>query len=485
MSSGSSVVGHGPRRTACVWGVLAALACLRLAHAHVLWSDEDYHLAAAIQILDGKVPYRDFWYDKPPLCAVYYLLVGGYPGITLRLLDATYILLVCQLAFRLGRACWGEAEGLVAALLMVFFTTFYLPTAVIPFAADALLLAPHFAAIYFAYQRRAAWAGVLCGVGLLVNIKASLILAVCALWLLGELPLLLGALAAPLLAAAGWFWLSGAWPGFYEQVWNWGLLYARAWPTAHPFQLGASRVAGWLGFHAALVVAASFGLPALGKERRWKLGVWMALSFAAVCLGNRFAPRYFLQLLPPLTIVAARGITLAWRREWKVTAAVLSLLLLLPAVRFGWRYATLAADAWTGHEPSWPDLAMDLDSRNAADRIANLAKPGDTLFVWGYRPDIYVYTRLLSASLFWDSQPLTGVPADRHLTASTPIYSEAAALNRKIFIKSQPVFVVDGLGPLNPNLALEVYPDLRQWLQQYKLVARTKLCVIYRRSAHD
>jgi hypothetical protein len=150
-------------------------------------------------------------------------------------------------------------------------------------------------------------------------------------------------------------------------------------------------------------------------------------------------------------------------------------------VRFGARYATLAAADLAGHEPNWSDVAMDLDSQHAAAAIARLAKPGDTLFVWGYRPDIYVYTRLLPDNLFWDSQPLTGVPADRHLSANTAIYSEAAAKNRALFVKSQPEFVVDGLGPLNPALALNGYPELRQWLTQYQEVTRTKLCVIYRR----
>ena len=83
----------------------------------------------------------------------------------------------------------------------------------------------------------------LCGIGLLVNIKAAFVVAVCALWLLAELPLLLAGLAAPLAVAGAWFWFSGAWPGFYEQVWRWGLLYSRGWPTAHPFQVGFTRMA--------------------------------------------------------------------------------------------------------------------------------------------------------------------------------------------------------------------------------------------------
>src|SRR5271165_4896604 len=85
-------------------GVLTTLACLRLCFAGVLWSDEDYHMAAAVHILHRAAPYRDFWYDKPPLSALYYVLMGAVPGVTLRLWDAAYILLCCFLAHKLAQS---------------------------------------------------------------------------------------------------------------------------------------------------------------------------------------------------------------------------------------------------------------------------------------------------------------------------------------------------------------------------------------------
>ena len=453
---------------------------MRICHLHLLWSDEDYHLAAAINILHGKIPYRDFWYDKPPLCAAYYLLIGGYPGWMLRCLDAGYVVLACWLAYRVARIWWGEREGYCAALLLASFTTFYLPAAVIPFAPDALLIAPQLAAILFASQKRAGWAGFFCGMGLLVNVKAAFVLVVCAIWLSPELPLLLAGAAVPLAGFAAWLWISGAAAGFYEQVWRWGLLYAQGSPVAHPFELGLGRVSAWLGFHCALILGAGFGFAYLRLRERWKLGSWMALSFAAVCLGNHFAPRYFLQLLPALAIVAARGISRAHERWRGPTWAVLALLLAAPFVRFGFRYASLAADDIRRQQPKWTDVAMDLDSQQAALKIRQLALAGDTLFVWGYRPDIYVYTRMTSGGLFWDSQPLTGVPADRHLSSTTTVFGGPAERNREELIRTNPTFVVDGLGPLNPALRPENYAEIRQWLARYEEVGRTKLCVIYR-----
>ncbi len=461
--------------------LVAALACLRFCHVNLLWADEDYHLAAAINILHGRVPYRDFWYDKPPLCAVYYLLNAGYPGWPLRLLDAAYILVACWLAYRLARDWWGEAEGLAAALFLAFFTAFYLPSAVIPFAADALMIVPHLAAVYCARKRQATWAGLWAGIAFLFNAKGIFVLAVCGVWLLPEAGLVVLGFAVPvgigLLAALA----TGAWPGYYEQVWRWGFIYAEGSPVTNPVALGIRRTADWLGFHAALAIGAVFAFTRMGRDDRWKLAVWLALSFAAVCIGTRFAPHYYLQVLPPLVMAASRGVVLAWRQYRNGAAMVIALLLLVPLIRFGPRYFSLAMYDVEQRQPHWSDIVLDVDSQLTAEKVRSMARTGDTLFVWGYRPDMYVYTRMVSDSLFWDSQPLTGVPADRHLKADTPIYSAPAAANRKQLVRSRPEFIVDGLGLLNPKLAPAVYPELRPWLAHYRLVGRTKLTLIYQR----
>lgn len=461
--------------------IIFALACFRLSHVHLLWADEDYHLAAALNILHGKVPYRDFWYDKPPLNAIYYVLIAGYSGLPLRLLDAAYVLVACRLMFLLARALWSTAEGWTAALLLAFFTTFYLPSAVIPFAADALLLLPHVAAIYLAVIGRPFWAGVTAGIAFLFNIKGVFVLAACALWSLSGLPLLLVGFLPPVFGAAVAALATGAWPGYWEQVWRWGLIYARRAPVAEPFQNAIIRTAHWMGFHAALMFGGVFGFRHAEAHTRWRIGLWLLLSFIAAALGWRFAPHYFLQVLPPLVVIAARGFVVASQRYGKRVAATLAVLLVIPLIRFGPRYARLAEDEILHREPHWIDVTMDLDSQHAAREILARARPGDTLFVWGYRPDLYVYTRMVSDGRFWDSQPLTGVPADRHLHATDAIYGGPAEKNREELARSHPTFVVDGLGLLNPKLAPNRYPELRAWLAQYQLVGRTSLSLIYRR----
>jgi len=198
---------------------------------------------------------------------------------------------------------------------------------------------------------------------------------------------------------------------------------------------------------------------------------WAVISLAAAVVGWRFFPRYFFQVLPVLVIAASRGIVLM--KRWHVLVLA---LLVIPLMRFGPRYILLAS----GRSHEWKDTAMDQDSQRAARMVRETARPGDSLFVWGFRPDLFVYTGLPAATRFLDSQPLTGVPADRHLTQSAPVGTDFTRANREELARSRPSIVMDGLSLYNPALAMERYAELRPWLAQYREVARTKTIVIYR-----
>jgi hypothetical protein len=249
----------------------------------------------------------------------------------------------------------------------------------------------------------------------------------------------------------------------------WGRLYAGSTFLADPLRNGIVRTLDWLGFHVALVVACIALL--IRREASWRWIGWVVISLAGVAAGLRFFPRYYFQLLPVMVLIAARGFTLLGRKR----ALAAALLLLVPLARFGPSYLTALSGA------EWRDTAMDRDSRAAAALTRQLAKPGDTLFVWGYRPEIYVYAQLPAATMFLDSQPLTGVPADRHLTQSDPVEPEVARARRSELAHSHPTFLVDGLSAYNPRLAIANYPELREWFANYREVARTSQTVIYRR----
>ncbi|HKX00262.1 MAG TPA: hypothetical protein VJN43_21155 [Bryobacteraceae bacterium] len=457
--------------------LFAILLAARLCHVDILWAEETLPMAAAKQIEFGKTLYRDAWFDKPPLLAWLYLAWGVKTGWVLRFAGALYALAACLLAYGFARDLWGELEGLWAAGLVGFFLLFDFPSSVIPLAADLTMLAPHVAAVWLAYRGRAFWSGVAAGAAFLVNTKGLFVLAACAVWCWpGVVSLGLGFAAANAVAAM-WLAWTGALVPYLDQVWRWGFLYAGRTFVEHPVRNGIVRTADWLGFHAALVVGAWWALRSPDKLRS-KFLAWGALSFLAAVVGWRFFPRYFFQLLPVVAIAAARGMVLMGRKRAMALA-----LLLVPLIRFGPRYAMLARDLAEGRPHQWADVAMDQDSRAAAQIARKISTPGDTLFVWGFRPELFVYTGLPAATRFLDSQPLTGVPADRHLTQSAPVGTNFTRANLEELARARPAVVMDGLSLYNPALAMERYPELREWLEQYGEVGRTRGIVIYERKA--
>jgi hypothetical protein len=443
----------------------------RLCHAGILWEGDTLPLATARQMLFGKTIYRDIWNDKPPLVALFHSLCGARDGWGLRLLGAAYALAVCGVVYGFARDVWGQREGLWAAGLAAFFLIFDFPATAMPAASDLLLVAPHAAALWMAWKRRPLWCGAWLGLAFWISPKALFVLAACALWdISGLLPLLAGFGAVVGLGAA-WLSAAGALSGYWLEVWEWGRVYAASPFVANPVWNGVARTANWLGFHAAAVVAAAVFLWK-SPGARWKWIAWLALSAAGVAAGMRFFPRYYFLLLPPLVMMAARGFTLLAAQSSR-RAVCVGLLLAIPAVRFAPGY-------WSAlHNARWRDTAMDSDSRAAASLTRGLARPGDTLFVWGYRPELFVYTGLPASTIYLDSQPLTGVPADRHLTQSEPIDWPSAAARRLSLAESRPTFIMDGLSLFNSRLAMDRYPELRDWFARYREVGRSGQTIVY------
>ena len=443
-----------------------------LRHAGVLWEGDSLPLAAALQMTRGSALYRDVWFDKPPLVAAVYLLWGAKSGAALRVAGAVYAWIACLLAYALAAQAFPEKgsrrEGLWAAGLMGFFLTFDTHSAVLPLAADMLLLAPHLAAVLLALRKQAFWSGVAAGIGFLFNAKAVFVLAACAIFAWPQVPMLLIGFVLPNLAALGWVAGTGRLTPYLDQVWRWPARYAASPIVADPAWNGVVRTVNWLGFHAVLAIGAViFWLRRAAWNTTWKYLAWAAICYAGVVLGWRFFPRYFFLLLPALTIAAARGLTLI---RGRVAIAIAVVAMAVPLVRFAPRYVSL---------DNWNDLALDRDSREASRIAVADAPPDGSLYVWGYRPEDYVYTGLRPATRFLDSQAMTGVPADRHLTQSDVVLTAGTHEAREELARSRPDVLIDGLGLYNPALTMDHYPELRPWLAEYREAARTKGSVVY------
>jgi hypothetical protein len=328
------------------------------------------------------------------------------------------------------------------------------------------------------------------GLAFALNIKGALVLFACLIFAPAGWPLMLAGFLIPNALLVGWLVSQHAFSAYVESVWRWGFLYAGAPPGDAPLESALIRVRNWFGFHAALTIAAAwYFVRAKDDGMRPRLLTWAVISLAAAGVGWRFSPHYLNQVLPPLTIAGARGICLLVEEKRlpvrRIGSGLLAVMALVAMIRFGPRYFLLADDDLAGRPHAWSDVALDQESRQAVALIRTVTREGDTILIWGYRPNVVVYTRLPVASRMWESQPLTGVPADRHLRDSVSVDPGWAQQNRAELLRSSPSIIVDGLSAYNPRLDIAAYPDLAAWFKRYCLAGRVGGTSVYRLCSRD
>ena len=347
-----------------------------------------------------------------PCSPAFYLLWGARAGWLLRVAGALYALRLCALAWAFARAHVGRARGTLGGgpgRRSSSPSTSLPPCSRWPPTCS--------------WSRRTSppstWpgaggrflSGALAGVAFLINPKGSLRAGGLRRVELAGLVRAGGRLRRRKRGGRRLVVVAGRAGPYWDQVWRWGRVYAGGTFVAEPLRNAVGPHAGWMGFHAA-PVARRRRSPGRAKNSAGSGPPGRCSRAAAAAAGWRFFPRYFFQLLPVVVLLARARLHPA-----------------RPAPRAGawprccwcrWCASARAIPCWPRGSGIGRDTAMDRDSRAASALVRRMARPGDTLFVWGFRPEMYVYTGLPAAPRFLDSQPLTGVPADRHLT-STPV----------------------------------------------------------------
>ena len=328
---------------------------------------------------------------------------------------------------------------------------------------------------------------------------------------------------------------------YWLYVWDWGARYGSYNPASRMFVAGLTRSVDYFALNNTLliglifVVAITFRRATHRFERNGNtdqapavfladaaLLLWLVVSYAGVILGGRLYAHYFFQILPSLCLIAARGLTeisstlkncdAAFRRG---ITAVIVLGFVFTMIRFHGRTAILAADLFRGRKseatagwlhdridreehmvaevvrelPDGEDGAERVgleDIRAGGPRMREVDGPTDYLFVWGYRPEIYFFSGLLPASRYLSTQPLTGVPADVHYRGDDyrSVLDEATtALARGQLIRdlqeTMPKYIVDELGMFNSDLSINSYPELKEFMMDYKATGAVARFMVY------
>jgi hypothetical protein len=425
---------HSLKSVAAYVGVCAFACLVRWPIAAVpLERDEGEYAYIAQRWWLGEVPYRDSFDQKPPGAFVAYALIEKVFGTSPAAIHwgtQVYTFGTLALIFVVGRKLFGPIEGLMAALLAVYMTA---DLCVLGQSANTetfmiLPLTASFLASLRARDRHSAgWAllaGVCGSLALLckqvalpnVALSAALLMAAPgAPWRL-TIAFALGGLLglAPTIA---YFAAVRSLPQFWDCVIAHNLTYAQRVPWSdYPFWF-------WLSFRgvlgqwwpilslAAVAVlseaGARSGLTEAGYRRpRWIVLFWLVASAAGVSIGGYFRGHYYVQVIPPLAVLAGRGAMLVARRQRRPERFAVGLT--LAAIAWGvivapWYYLYGTAEQKVGWIYAGCPFA---ESVPVAAYLRKHSAPEEATYIFGSEPQILYYAVRPSASRYIFAYPL-------------------------------------------------------------------------------
>ncbi len=500
------------------WLLLVAVILLLAAPmlTYPLGRDQGEFAVIGSGILQGAVPYVDLWNPKPP--AVFYIYAGaisvfGHNVMGLRALDLLLFPVMAAALYAIGKKTAGAAVGLWAVLLygVFYFTeTFWTLT-----QNDGIAAVPMALAVWCVYAvlnsnhltQRLVWAavcGALCALALWFKYPYALFVAalvigyvsVARAWVwpeaaafsVGGLGVGLGGLAClwQLGALGAWLHSAQVTAGYTAQGYDWGEFAA---------SMGSYIGYRWQQWHLLWVlvggqIATSITIEytktarfandlynhLVTDSRRWRIiGAWLVGTTAAMLAQAKGYDYHWLPMLPPLTLIGALAmqrftlISSTWIRQFSAPLMGLTAIALLTLL--AWQTWGTAWHYLTGQETrleyytrfmGGSDFTAD-ESYDVASYLQANTAPGDTLFIWGFRPEVYYLSNMRPASRFIFQFPLVAdwYPADWQqqnvdtLWASLPPYV--------LVLRGDFMPWVTGRDA-DSNMMLQDYTELNNWL---------------------
>ena len=463
--------------------------------------DESVYSVVGNEIVDGGRPYAEAVERKPPLLfwvyAAVFKVAGKFNWKALHVVALIWTLATMAGLYLAGRRLFDPETGVLAA----FFYALYQPWAVfqnLAFNGELLMNLPLVWAWAIAFKRGTSKyrpellvAGALLCAGFLLKQPAAIAAVPLGIYLLlpsyrasrgftfGQAIVQAGALAwgffGTLALVALVLWHQGVlseavyWTITNHSIplvfWKKGALMTLAFIVAClPLIVGVvlacrDRNEIWSGKHA---------------ERNALIGL-VAASAIGTAAGARFYPHYYIQLVPPLALLAAPHFARLWCGEMKPRYWFLR-----PVVAWVWLAGTLLAFSIS----HWLGLARNRTPCETGQYLLEHSAPNDRIFIWGQAPEIYLEAQRRPASRYVVTFPLTGyifggiIGVDTH----NRIVPGAWANLERDFAAHPPTYIVDVQVPAkNGQYPIKNFPILERLLSEhYSPITRTADGVIYR-----
>ncbi|WP_251095343.1 glycosyltransferase family 39 protein [Streptomyces sp. Caat 7-52] len=454
--------------------LLAALACLTRIPSFVrpLWNPDEGFLAVQARLLaQGGQLYDTVVDRKPPLLPWLYqaafALCGDGSLTPLRVLAVLAQLVTAALLASVARRRWGDRAGRTAGVLYLLVSIGLNPEDAQAATFEVFMLPGTAAALWCADRGRWGAAGAAVAAAFLTKQTGGAVLLPVA-WLLHRqggrrtgLPRLAAGFAVPVLGVA----LATDPAGFLF----WTVTGSGAYASVTGSEL---HVLVRASTNTAILAAASAGLlPPVARALRGartgapELWLWLASSAAAVALGCHFFGHYYLQLIPPLALLATAALHVLPGERLK--AAVLTSVCSC-ALFVGW-----------GLLAPRPELAH---AERLAAALAHRTAPAERVLVWGIHPETYWLAGRTPATRYLTAGLLTNYSGGRDGPRVGEKYAVAGTwpvFRREMTVHAPALVVDDSRGkPYGPARL----PTLRRLLTAgYEEVGRVDGAVLYAR----
>ena len=470
------------------------------------------------EIVTDKPPATTFFYS-----AVFALFGRSMPAV--HVAAALWNFATAALLYLIAKRLYGQAGGVLtglwAALLFIYFSTNYHTQDMMAANTELLMALPYAAAFYFFARPRTQQprraeplspasmflAGLMTGVATLFKQVGVFNLIFFAAYeafrlydsrsaeksspggasapasasikrSLARLALIGAGFASAMACFALWLFKTDTLADFWRHAVVLGVSYIGALPRDVWLKFMFSRTFAYIAFNAALwwlsAWATARAVRAYLRDRRTGQGedartgadlciaLWALVSFGAVFTGGRFFGHYFIQVLPALSLLAARGVELlrerlgepSSRKRARIAAAALVIFALFGFVRFHSRTLVLAYEtvtgARTGTSEAWGMTSREHEAETVSETLRSELGPGEPLYIWGYGGDVYWRSGLTPASRYLTPYYITGRFSDEAPSVEKPgdsFWSE----NRARFIED--------LRRTRPRVILDVYGD--------------------------
>jgi 4-amino-4-deoxy-L-arabinose transferase-like glycosyltransferase len=464
--------------------------------------DEAAYSVVANEIVDGGQPYIDAVDRKPPLLfwtyAAVFEVAGKYNWMALHTVALVWTLGTMAGLYVIGRQLFSRETGLIAALLYSVFQP-WAGVSNLPFNGEVLMNLPIVWAWAIGFRRSFSRirpdllaAGALLCAGFLLKQPAAIAAVPLGLYLL--LPSYRnsfgitrsGSVIHATMLTVGFFVPLGLMAivlqrqgilrdAFYWTIgdhtipylfWGRGVLYTLAFAGAClPLVIGA-----------AMSFRDGDGVWGHRKAERIALIGLLVASALGAAASFRFYPHYYIQLIPPLALLAGPHYARLWTQRTQARYWFLR-----PSVTSAW----LAATVVTLSVFEWRSLALRRASSQSGRYLSEHSASDDRIFIWGpHAAEFYLEAGRRPACRYVLTFPLTGFVFGGDLPGVDTrdrIMPGAWRNLEEDFRKHPPVYIADHYSGPDAQYPVRDFPILARLLaEHYQPVARTAQGVIYR-----